>query len=160
MAILMEVVNAELPNGATQGTTVDVTHPGFGTPKAVVITAVYGAATGTVYGNGSLSKGFIDSANGQFCHGIGVQDSVATSNTSRAQSLTRVVIVPYAGGGIQASWSGSSITDGIRFTAQGTQATALRVSVLLIGGSDVLNTRVMTNYCTSTSVSYGLGFQA
>lgn len=159
--IKMEVVNADLPNSTSIGTTKDIYHPGFGTVKAAIVTVNQGTTAGTVQANVYSCRGFMDENGDQFSHGISMEDAVATSNTARAQSLDSIVYVTNASGSTNtARYTGSIITNGIRLTSNITSTIQLRVSVLLIGGDGVTDTKLLTQNNTSSGNStYAFGFR-
>jgi hypothetical protein len=157
MAQSTAVIRASLTAGPTTSTT-DFTKASFGTPTGAIIIACRANATNNPQTEAGLSIGFWDGTN-QCVVANHLDSGVANSNTAKSSNDGAAVIIGDAGV-IQATFTVSNITDGIRLT-MGTDATGDQFfcTVILFAGVSVSVGTITPNATQdATTASASLGF--
>ena len=141
MAARFELVAGAMPTSGTA----DYVISGFDAVKGAIVFSSGGLVDGSISDHARWGVGFVDDAN-QGAISMVAQDAVATSNANRSHSDVDAVVLASAGGDqlLAAQLSATIITDGIRLTANDPPANAYLITVLLIGGDDVLNVDMIT----------------
>ncbi len=120
----------------TVGGDTDFTKPDFGTPKACIVLVTGDATDDTsVQAQSRQSIGFSDFTN-DFCITHQDEDASAKVDCDALKSATRCYSILDVGASEIVSGTASTITDGVRLTHTTGQGSALRATVIMIGGAD------------------------
>lgn len=144
--------------------TQDFTSAGFGTPKAVMCMAGFGATNGTAVSHGIFSIGFSDGTR-QNALSVRTKNGVTTTLTGRRADTTDILLIADQDQTVIMRVQFSAwITDGVRLNYSVAPATGYQVSCTLFGGAGISNAYVNTvstpaTVDTSTTVNT-VGFQA
>lgn len=130
MAVESVVIRGGLPASGSK----DFTSAGFGTLDAAIVLTVGGDQTTPQAPGGQISIGFYDGTN-QSCHAVCNEDNVGTANSARAQSTSHIARVMDHNNTDVATYTASTITDGIRITIDTDNTTkSFHIVVLLLKG--------------------------
>ncbi|MEP3857292.1 MAG: hypothetical protein ABJM39_09645 [Porticoccus sp.] len=142
--------------------TQNITIGGLGTPKAAMFFLSQASTDDTIAADSALSIGFTDGTDSNAV-GIHNADGMASADTDRWMSGTgKVLSLPdttalYA----EAAFS-SWITDGVQINITTAPATGLLLTVVFIGGADVLNVKSFLRDLQSSTAAQnytGIGFE-
>lgn len=147
--VKVDVVSGALNTGATD--TTDFTKPGFGTPKAALITLTYDASddadSATEY---KVCIGLTDFTNSRFIS-VQAENSSAVEDANNRKGVNDAYFLLDAAGGDDGHGDASAITNGVRLTNQAAFSRAAFVEVTMFGGAD-LAVDCGTQSLTNTSV--------
>jgi len=155
--VKFETVRVALNTGTG---TQDITISGFGTPVAAMFYFEWATADDTITARTRSSVGYTDGTN-QCVTAITSIDNVTTSNTARIQNSTNVIQEITTGSTQGAAKFDSWVTDGVRIDITNAPSGAFFVTVVLIGGADVVSAKAaLSATMTSATTVHTVGFEA
>ena len=158
MAVSVAIAQGAAP---TAGGVQNLTVPGFGTCKGVLLIVTNSLVNGAPVDHAIFGMGASDGTNHRsFCVSSG--HGVSRTNEKRRRSNTRVLTLLRNNGGVDGTALFTSfITDGVRINWSNAPATAVLVTAILFGGTD-LNVAVGSfetpKILDATTQVTGLGF--